>query len=252
MAAKSSNQKGLSTGAKVAIGVAGLAVIMVLGSGEPDEDDAWVADGKEVDDVGSADPNDVDLDLDDDDDEVAIPADDPWTRGPPPPDDDDEPELPADDPWTRGPPPPDDDDDEPELPADDPWTRGSDDDGGFGDDGLPACVGVLEFQTSDGAVVLPIDQTDDAFASPDCAIPEGRSGDAVALVQTALTFCNDQPVALDGVYGATVTDAVAAVQSRSGLTEDGVYGPSTREAMAWPTVPDGGGAAVCVSHPDVG
>ena len=230
MAAKSSNQKGLSTGAKVAIGVAGLAVIMVLGSGEPDEDDAWVADGKEIDDVGSADPNDVDLDLDDDD-EVVIPADDPWTRGPPPPDDDD---------------------DEPELPADDPWTRGSDDDGGFGDDGLPACVGVLEFQTSDGAVVLPIDQTDDAFASPDCAIPEGRSGDAVALVQTALTFCNDQPVALDGVYGATVTDAVAAVQSRSGLTEDGVYGPSTREAMAWPTVPDGGGAAVCVSHPDVG
>ena len=255
MAAKTtSNKKGMSTGAMLAIGFGALVVFLFLANSGSDEDDAWEADeSKEVEDVDSGDPSSVDLDLDDD--EVDVPPDDPWTRGAPSgSDDDDEPEPPVDDPWTRGPPPDDGDDDEPVPPPDDPWTRGPDDDGGFGDDGLPACVGVLEFQTDDGEVVLPIDRTDGAFASPDCAIPEGRSGEAVSLVQAALTVCNGQPVPLDGEYGTAMTQAVTAIQTRNGLVADGVYGPATREAMAWPTVPDDGGDgdAQCIAHPDVG
>ena len=255
MATNTSSKGGMSTGTKVALGLGGFVIFLFLANSEPDEDDAWQTDeSKEVDSVDSGDPDSVDLDLDDGDqvDEVEVPPDDPWTSGAPSgSSDDDEPEPPVDDPWTRGSDAEDDGgDDEPEPPVDDPWTRGPDD-GGFGDDGLPACVSVSEFQTDVGAVDLPIDRSDDAFASPDCAIPEGRSGEAVSLVQAALTVCNGQPVPLDGVYGDAMTQAVAAVQTRNGLTADGVYGPATREAMAWPTVPDGGGAAQCIAHPDV-
>ena len=141
-----------------------------------------------------------------------------------------------------------------EAPVDDPWTRGSDADGGLGDDGLPACVGVSAFETDDGTVQLPIDRSEDAFASADCEIAPGGSGNAVWLVQVALTACNGQPVPLDSVNGEAMTQALAAVQAGNGLTADGVYGPATREAMAWPTVLDSdpGGAAQCIAHPGVG
>ena len=47
--------------------------------------------------------------------------------------------------------------------------------------------------------------------------------------------------------------AVAAVQTRHGLASTGSTGPATREVLAWPTDPDGGGAATeCVPDPDVG
>jgi peptidoglycan hydrolase-like protein with peptidoglycan-binding domain len=123
--------------------------------------------------------------------------------------------------------------------------------GGFGDDGLPACVGAGAFETDDGSVPLPIDRSDDAFASPDCEIAPGASGNAVWLVQVALSACNGQPVPIDSVHGDATTQALVAVQAANGLTPDGVYGPATREVMAWPTVPDGGGAAQCISHPGV-
>jgi Putative peptidoglycan binding domain len=233
MATQTSN--GMSTGTKAAIGLGAVALILVVARCSPDND-AWESDDSG--DAGASsgtldDPNTVDLDLDDD-----------------------EPEAPVDDPWTRGPPSGSDDgdDDDTEAPVDDPWTRGSDADGGLGDDGLPACVGVSEFQTDDGSVQLPIDRSDDAFASADCEIAPGASGNAVWLVQVALSACNGQPVPLDSVNGDATVQALAAVQAQNGLAVDGVYGPATREAMAWLTVPDrdAGGAAQCIAHPDVG
>jgi Putative peptidoglycan binding domain len=229
MASNTSN--GLDTGTKWIIGLAAVALILVFAWASPDND-AW-----QDDDSTSADTSDqtntVDLDLDDDD-EADVPVDDPWTRGAP---------------SGSG----DSDDDESEQPVDDPWTRGSDAEGGFGDDGLPACVGVGEFQTDDGSVPLPIDSSNDAFASPDCEITPGGSGNAVWLVQVALNACNGQPVPVDSVNGAATIQALAAVQAQNGLTADGVYGPVTREVMAWPTVPsrDTGGAALCIAHPGV-
>jgi len=251
--------KGLDTGTKVIIGLASVALILFIANGSPDND-AWESDERNASTSAdtSGDPNTVDLDLDEDDDADA-PADDAWTSGAPSgssDDDDDEPGAPVDDPWTRGPPSGSDDgdDDDTEAPVDDPWTRGSDADGGLGDDGLPACVGVSEFQTDDGSVQLPIDLSDDAFASADCEIAPGASGNAVWLVQVALSACNGQPVPLDGVNGDATVQALAAVQAQNGLAVDGVYGPATREAMAWLTVPDrdAGGAAQCIAHPDVG
>jgi hypothetical protein len=232
----SNTTNGLGTGTKVAIGVGAVALILFIANGSPD-DDAWESDGSGDASTGadtSGDANTVDLDLDEDDD-ADVPVDDPWTRGSP---------------SGSG----DGDDDEPEAPVDDPWTRGSDAEGGFGADGLPACVGVTAFETDDGTVQLPIDRSEDAFASADCEIAPGGSGNAVWLVQVALSACNGQPVPLDSVSGEATIQALAAVQAQNGLAVDGVYGPATREAMAWPTVPDrdAGGAMQCIAHPDVG
>jgi Putative peptidoglycan binding domain len=253
----SNTSKGLDTGTKVVIGFAALALILFVANGSPDND-AWQSDERDAGATAATldDANSVDLDLDEGD-EADVPSDDPWTSGAPSGSggDDDETEPPVDDPWTRGAPSGSGDggDDAAEPPVDDPWTRGSDTDGGFGDDGLPPCVGVSEFETDDGTVSLPIDRSDDAFASPDCEIAPGGSGNAVWLVQVALSACNGQPVPLDGVQGDATTQALAAVQAANGLTVDGVYGPATREAMAWPTAPDGaaGGAVQCIAHPDV-
>jgi hypothetical protein len=253
----SNTSKGLDTGTKVVIGFAALALILFVANGSPDND-AWQSDDSG--DAGATaatldDPNSVDLDLDEGD-EADVPPDDPWTSGAPSGsgDDDDEPEPPVDDPWTRGAPSGsgDDGDGDTDPPVDDPWTRGSDAEGGFGDDGLPACVGVSSFETDDGTVPLPIDRSDDAFASADCEIAPGASGNAVWLVQVALSACNGQPVPIDSVFGDATTQALVAVQAANGLTPDGVYGPETREGMAWPTVPEGGGAAQCISHPGIG
>jgi len=254
------SSKGMDTGTKVVIGFASVALILFLVNGSPDND-AWQDDSgdKDAEDVTSGDPNSVDLDLDEGD-QVEVPPDDPWTRGAPSgsgsDDGDDEPEPPVDDPWTRGAPSQDDGDDDgdAEPPVDDPWTRGSDADGGFGDDGLPACVGVTGFETDDGTVDLPIDRTENAWASSDCTIMQGQSGNAVWLVQVALDFCNGQAVPLDSVHGDAMSQALVAVQAANGIAADGVYGPATREAMAWPTVPSRqeGGAGQCIPHPGVG
>ena len=137
----------------------------------------------------------------------------------------------------------DDDDDEPAPPVDDPWTRGPDADGGFGDDGPAPCVGVTDFETDDGRVDLPIDRADDAFASPDCTITEGQSGERrVARPGGARPAATGSPCrARRRRTGPPCTQALAAVQAANGLTADGVYGPATREAMAWPTMLDDGG-----------
>lgn len=252
MAEKSS--KGLDTGTKVVVGLAAVAMILFLVNGSPDND-SWTDDGDGSAATVDGETTGADASRDGSD----VPVDDPWTRGAGTGDgsgdeDDEAADVPVDDPWTRGPPSGagdgDADDGDTELPADDPWTRGSDATGGFGDDGPSRCLGVMPFQTADGSVLLPTDRHDDAFASPDCTISPGQSGDPVSLVQLALAGCNGQAVPVDGSYGDALGWALGAVQSAAGLTVDGIYGPETREAMAWPTELDDGGTS-CVAHPGV-
>jgi hypothetical protein len=254
---------------KVAAGVIGVALVLALMSdGDPGDDDAWVDDesSASVDDSPFADGTgqtpspapdgaDVDIDLDDDGGDVSsgTAEDDAWTRDAPADvdvdGDDADPEPPPDDPWTRGSPAAEDGGDDDDAPVDDPWSRGRrTSEGG----GLPPCGGTMEYVTGEGRVQLPTDQGDDAFASADCALGPGRSGAAVSLVQAALNECNGQAVPVTGVNDEATSRALAAVQAHHGLAADGVYGPATREAMAWPTQPDDGGPVCCMSHPDIG
>lgn len=216
----------MDTGTKVVVGLASVALLFSALSGSPGND-AWQDGGTALGKAAA-----VEHRPGDDGPEVA--ADDPWTRGGSPSTgegdrdggEDADPPAPADDPWTRGRP---------------PLRRRS----------LPVCVGTMWYVTDDGRVRLPTDRHEEAWASADCTLVAGQSGEPVRLVQVALNACNGQSVAVDGLYGPEVRRALADVQSRHRLAV-GAYGPHTREAMAWPTVLKDGGATRCVPNPDIG
>jgi hypothetical protein len=280
--------RSLDTGTKMVIGLASLALLFAILGSEP-SDDAWDGDEPgDVEAIGptgttwgsSSDgfstvpgaPDDpwseggapsgdrgsgttVDdpwtrggASFDSGDDDADVPVDDPWTRGATSASSDagSAPSLPADDPWTRG-RTPSDGGSSVSLPADDPWTRGSTP---SGDDGPSPCVGTMEFPTGTGTVRLPTDRPESAFASPDCVIARGQSGGPVLLVQKALNACNGKSVSLTGTNDQATAKALSDVQARQGLTPDGVYGPSTRRVMGWPTQ-SGDGATRCLTHQDI-
>ncbi|EFL13481.1 peptidoglycan-binding domain-containing protein [Streptomyces sp. C] len=70
--------------------------------------------------------------------------------------------------------------------------------------------------------------------STSCLMSRGSSGDHVLALQHALQGCQGLDTGgLDGIYGAKTEAAVRTLQSRNGLSVDGVYGPSTRNVISW-------------------
>ncbi|MET8583522.1 peptidoglycan-binding domain-containing protein [Streptomyces collinus] len=70
--------------------------------------------------------------------------------------------------------------------------------------------------------------------SVNCIMGSGSSGDGVQQLQYTLYYCYGLDTGgIDGVYGAKTATAVRTVQSRNGLSPDGIYGPDTRNAMLW-------------------
>lgn len=106
----------------------------------------------------------------------------------------------------------------------------------FDGDGLPTCDGVVVVDTAAGTAQVPGDTS--LFASSDsarCALREGTGDeDAVVALQTALSRCHGQNVTMDGEYGDGTARAVTNVQRQHGVAVDGVYGPTTMQAMDWP------------------
>lgn len=144
---------------------------------------------------------------------------------------------PDNDAWGAGTPPEDGETDEDDRS--DPWSAGPAD----GAD-VPECDGVATFTMGEGTIRLPVHGPVVPFPSAVCQLgPRSRDAEAVASLQHALAACNGQVLAVDGAYGADTTRAVAAVQGALGLEADGLYGPQTRVAMAWPTEPGSAGAA---------
>ncbi|MEI7760099.1 MAG: peptidoglycan-binding domain-containing protein [Thermoleophilia bacterium] len=74
--------------------------------------------------------------------------------------------------------------------------------------------------------------TNPADVPADTTLRPGMTGSSsVAALQTALTALGYAPGAADGGYGTATTEAVAAFQTASGLTADGVAGPKTIVAV---------------------
>ena len=75
---------------------------------------------------------------------------------------------------------------------------------------------------------------------PGIALRNGAFGPDTALVQTQLSGLGF-PTSIDGIYGASTTQAVRAYQASKGLTPDGVTGynpwPSRRQTGAAPYPP---------------
>ncbi|HSK23272.1 MAG TPA: peptidoglycan-binding protein [Egicoccus sp.] len=65
----------------------------------------------------------------------------------------------------------------------------------------------------------------------------GDEGPTVAALQEYLTDHDYWVGPIDGVYGTLTEHAVLAVQKVHGLARDGIYGPSTRGALAVPETP---------------
>jgi peptidoglycan hydrolase-like protein with peptidoglycan-binding domain len=66
----------------------------------------------------------------------------------------------------------------------------------------------------------------------------GDKGTAVTSWQTLLnrwlkvSAPTQTPLTVDGTFGASTQTTTEALQTASGLTPDGIVGPSTRQAMA--------------------
>lgn len=71
-----------------------------------------------------------------------------------------------------------------------------------------------------------------------CILAQGDQGAGVFVLQDALRRCYAQAIAWDAIYGPATAEAVRNVQRWHGITVDGIYGPQTRAAMAWPKYRD--------------
>ncbi|MGK4579720.1 peptidoglycan-binding domain-containing protein [Kitasatospora sp. HPMI-4] len=69
--------------------------------------------------------------------------------------------------------------------------------------------------------------------SADCRLAYGDQGDGVKALQESFNYCNGESLTVDGVFGSATKAAVLRVQSRGGITADGIYGPNTRSHMSF-------------------
>jgi hypothetical protein len=70
-----------------------------------------------------------------------------------------------------------------------------------------------------------------AVTLPTGVLKPGASGADVKSLQRALASAGHSPGKVDGVYGPSTEQAVAAFQRSVGLPADGVYGPKTKQAL---------------------
>ncbi|MBF4624544.1 peptidoglycan-binding protein [Clavibacter sp. VKM Ac-2872] len=64
-----------------------------------------------------------------------------------------------------------------------------------------------------------------------CTLEKGTRGEGVATLQASLNQCYHRGLTEDGIFGAATYNALLAVQRQIGVTVDGVYGPNTGSAM---------------------
>ncbi len=74
-------------------------------------------------------------------------------------------------------------------------------------------------------------KTHAAAALPTSTSKPGDTGAQVRALQRALKSLGYSVGAVDGQYGPSTKSAVAAFQHTAGLTEDGVFGPKTLDAL---------------------
>jgi hypothetical protein len=67
--------------------------------------------------------------------------------------------------------------------------------------------------------------------APTTTLSPGASGPQVKVLQHALTALGYSPGKADGVYGPSTKQAVMEFQKAQGLTQDGVVGPKTLSAL---------------------
>jgi hypothetical protein len=77
----------------------------------------------------------------------------------------------------------------------------------------------------------PVTRTQPAVAAPSGTLKPGDQGAAVKVLQRALARLGYSPGTIDGQYGPSTTEAVSRFQRANGLTDDGILGPDTLQAL---------------------
>jgi peptidoglycan hydrolase-like protein with peptidoglycan-binding domain len=76
-----------------------------------------------------------------------------------------------------------------------------------------------------------VTRTQPTVAAPSSTLKPGDQGASVKLLQRALARLGYSPGTIDGQYGPSTTQAVSRFQRAKGLTEDGILGPNTLQAL---------------------
>lgn len=100
----------------------------------------------------------------------------------------------------------------------------------------------MDWYYDDGYYFVPVPKSTDGVTSSWCWQAKGDNQwnykhdktETIDDIQRALNLCNGASLVTDGIYGEQTRQAVIAVQRKTGLTQDGVYGPATMRAMNWP------------------
>ena len=101
--------------------------------------------------------------------------------------------------------------------------------GVFSSSGKPPALPITSVSVSQPTTTVKTASS--VSALPTATSKPGDSGAQVRALQRALKSLGYSVGAVDGQYGPTTKTAVAAFQHAAGLTEDGVFGPKTLNAL---------------------
>lgn len=73
-----------------------------------------------------------------------------------------------------------------------------------------------------------------------CTMRRGAEHSGVKALQSALRYCYNQDITIDGDFGSGTESALKRVQTRIGVSSDGIYGPTTATHISMRAVTDDG------------
>ena len=90
---------------------------------------------------------------------------------------------------------------------------------------------MYELVSGSGDGLAPVPTVGNNTFQPACELAEGNDSSAVQTLQLVLNACYGYDLTEDGDFGPATLAAVEGMQSRIGVSVDGIYGPNTRTAM---------------------
>lgn len=99
----------------------------------------------------------------------------------------------------------------------------------------PVCTDSTAYNGPHGQIWVPVSSA----GSVDCHTQRGNVSDAVVQLQHTMNTCYETqlrnagvfPLDVDGNFGGNTERGMKAVQRAIGTSDDGIYGPNTRNAM---------------------